>query len=77
MFAGRFYEYGDGAAADTRRAYRLYERSCTFGYPGGCYNQALLLRSGRGVSKDARRAAELFRKVCTMGSPTACERAEE
>jgi TPR repeat protein len=57
-------------------AYRLYERSCKLGHPGGCYNQALLLEAGRGVARDANRARDLYASICNAGSGTACERAE-
>ena len=68
---------GQPAAADPARAYRLYDLSCALGYPGGCYNAAVLLESGRGVSKNVQRARQLYARVCQMGSNTACERGGE
>jgi TPR repeat protein len=72
--AGRLYEYGHGAPADTARAYQAYDRSCTLGYAGGCYNAALLLESGHGVQKDVVRAQKLYAAVCELGGRTACAR---
>jgi TPR repeat protein len=69
MFAGRLSEFGHGVDVDLTKALALYERSCTLGYSGGCYNVAVLLEKER---RDLARAAALYQRVCAAGSPIAC-----
>jgi TPR repeat protein len=70
---GHAFEYGrESIEADPARAYLLYEKACALDDPGGCWNTAVLLESGRGVAKDIARAKAFYEKVCRMGSKSAC-----
>jgi TPR repeat protein len=72
MFAGRLYEFAHGLDRDVGKALALYERSCSLGFQGGCYNEAVVLEP-----RNPARAAALYRQVCTAGSPIACAAASK
>ena len=70
---GGIYAFGGAlAAADGRRAFKLFEASCARKHPEGCVLLARMYADGIGVVQDAGRAKQLLTEQCDGGAPGAC-----
>lgn len=61
---------------DPKKAFPLFERSCTGNYGAACTKLAYLYETGRGraVTKDPAKARALFRQACEHGDAPGCQR---
>jgi TPR repeat protein len=57
---------------DYKRAFALFEQSCSVDDASACGNLAMLVDDGRGVRRNRQRALELFDKACGLGEAESC-----
>jgi TPR repeat protein len=60
------------AEGDFREAARLWEKACSAGNVGGCYELAIVHRDGEGTPVDMPKYFELLETACAGDEPRAC-----
>lgn len=69
---GWYYLNGKWLDQDYDKAYTLFSKSCSNGYPLGCLSLGILYRDGKGLLQDYKKSKELFEEVCILKEPWGC-----
>ncbi len=60
-----------------KEALNSFKRSCSFKYPLGCFNLALLYKKGLGVKRDLKEALRYFKLSCSKDINVGCKEAAQ
>ncbi len=71
---GKLYATGEGVKLNSRKAKKLFKKSCNNGYTNGCFELGILYyQGGEGVKQNKRQAKLAFGTACTYGHEQACD----